>query len=55
MVFPVHAQAIAKQKVESELKAVLLTRPVGYLDMAMLEKHALMSATDSGGALNFSV
>lgn len=28
---------------------VIATEPVGYLDMAMLEKHALLVATDSGG------
>ncbi|HEY4046207.1 MAG TPA: UDP-N-acetylglucosamine 2-epimerase (non-hydrolyzing) [Acidobacteriaceae bacterium] len=34
---------------ETVLQRIRLVEPLGYLDMTMLEKHALLIATDSGG------
>jgi UDP-GlcNAc3NAcA epimerase len=51
IVFPVHPRT---QKTLSTLHSqvpgnILLQEPVGYLDMLMLEKHARLILTDSGG------
>ncbi|OGO19655.1 MAG: UDP-N-acetylglucosamine 2-epimerase [Chloroflexi bacterium RBG_16_48_8] len=51
IVFPVHprtSKALAKIQSRFE-KHVRLIGPVGYLDMLMLEEHARLIATDSGG------
>jgi UDP-GlcNAc3NAcA epimerase len=52
VVFPLHPRTrkvLQRHELESELGGVLLTDPVGYLDMVMLEKNARVIATDSGG------
>lgn len=51
VVWPVHPRARHRLR-EFELAvpdSVVLVEPVGYLDMVMLEKHAALIATDSGG------
>jgi UDP-GlcNAc3NAcA epimerase len=55
VIFPVHPRTRARMA-ESELSALLsnarklhLIDPVGYLDMLMLQQHARMLLTDSGG------
>lgn len=53
VVLPLHPRTRAAWKRDPELKhfpeRVVLIDPVGYLDMAMLEKHSRLIATDSGG------
>lgn len=52
VVFPVHPRTrkvFRQHGLEDELTNVLLHTPLGYLDMTMLEKHAAVIATDSGG------
>jgi UDP-N-acetylglucosamine 2-epimerase len=51
VVFPVHPRTrLAMEKMKYELKPhLLLSEPVGYLDMVQLEKSARMILTDSGG------
>jgi len=52
VVFPVHPRtrkAIERYGFVSITKSLTLIEPVGYLDMVMLEKHARLIATDSGG------
>jgi UDP-GlcNAc3NAcA epimerase len=53
VVWPVHPrtrQAIAAAGFSAKLGAgVRLVEPVGYLDMLMLERHAALVTTDSGG------
>ena len=51
VVFPVHPRTCAALSALSIRWAahVQLVEPVGYLDMLMLEKHARLIATDSGG------
>lgn len=53
VVLPVHPRTRAALARENLLDAVgrclRLTEPVGYLDMVLLEKHARLVATDSGG------
>jgi UDP-N-acetylglucosamine 2-epimerase len=51
VVFPVHPRTrLAIEKMKYELKPhLLLSEPVGYLDMVQLEKSARMILTDSGG------
>lgn len=51
VVLPLHPRT-RKRVTEFSLafpKNVVLTEPLGYLDMVMLEKHAALIATDSGG------
>lgn len=51
VVWPVHPRT--RRRIEefglALPPAVVVTDPVGYLDMVMLEKHARLIATDSGG------
>ncbi len=52
VVFPVHPRTRKLAKafdLEDYLEKVLAIDPVGYLDMVMLEKHARLIVTDSGG------
>ena len=52
VVFPVHPRtrkAIEHYGFEPITRPLTLIEPVGYLDMVMLEKHAQLIATDSGG------
>lgn len=52
VVFPVHPRTRKRAEafgLAGYLEQVLATEPVGYLDMVMLEKHARLIATDSGG------
>jgi UDP-GlcNAc3NAcA epimerase len=53
VILPLHPrtrEALKREKVLGrESKNLLLLEPVGYLDMVMLEKHAALIATDSGG------
>lgn len=55
VVFPAHPrtrQAIARfcpNNLQSEIRNPQLIKPVGYLDMLILEKHARLILTDSGG------
>lgn len=52
VVFPVHPRTrkiLWQSGFAQELGPVLLTEPVGYLDMVMLEKNARVIMTDSGG------
>jgi len=47
---PVHPRTRRRlKKFRIETEGLKLTEPVGYLDMAMLEKNARLIATDSGG------
>jgi len=53
VILPLHPrtrEALKREKVlGQESENLLLLEPVGYLDMVMLEKHAVLIATDSGG------
>lgn len=51
VVLPLHprTRAVLRQSGEAAPPGVHLTDPVGYLDMACLERHARLVATDSGG------
>lgn len=53
VVVPLHPRtrdALTRQSLtDGSLSALTLIDPVGYLDMLLLEKHALVIATDSGG------
>jgi len=53
IVFPLHPRTrISLEKLgvlEKLSSSVILIEPVGYLDMVMLEKHACLIVTDSGG------
>lgn len=52
IVFPVHPRTrkmIEAFNLKSKIKNLKLIRPVGYLDMLMLEQHARLILTDSGG------
>ena len=52
MVFPVHPRTrkmIETFNLNSEILNLKLIEPVGYLDMLMLEQHARLILTDSGG------
>lgn len=52
VVFPVHPRTRKRAEaygLQGLLDKVLSLEPVGYLDMAMLEKNARLIATDSGG------
>lgn len=53
VIIPLHPRTrkeIAKAQISAEiLQRLGLFEPVGYLDMATLEKHARLIATDSGG------
>ncbi len=53
VILPLHPRTRAAWECDPELnhfpKHVALIDPVGYLDMAMLEKHSRLIATDSGG------
>lgn len=52
VVFPVHPRTRAAAQrfgINLEARGVRVVEPVGYLDMVMLEKHARLVVTDSGG------
>lgn len=52
VVLPLHprtAAAIERERLGDLAARIRLIEPVGYLDMVMLEKHAQLIATDSGG------
>ncbi len=53
VVFPLHPRTKASLQANGILEKlssnVLVINPVGYLDMVMLEKHASLVVTDSGG------
>jgi len=51
VVLPLHPRTrqVLQQEADRSVGGLLLTDPVGYLDMIMLEKHARLIATDSGG------
>jgi len=52
VVFPVHPRtrkAVERFGFYGLAEGLLMTEPVGYVDMVMLEKHARLIATDSGG------
>jgi UDP-GlcNAc3NAcA epimerase len=53
VVLPIHPrtrQALAKSNTLSDIsRYIRVIEPLGYLDMIMLEKHARLIATDSGG------
>lgn len=52
VVFPLHPRtrkALERSGLLDSLQTVQLVDPVGYLDMAMLEKNARLILTDSGG------
>ncbi len=52
VVLPLHPRSRAKireMKLGDLLEGLKVVDPVGYLDMMMLEKHAALVATDSGG------
>jgi UDP-GlcNAc3NAcA epimerase len=51
VVVPLHprTRAALARRARSIARGLILTEPVGYLDMVMLEKHARLIATDSGG------
>ena len=53
VVLPLHPRtrkAIERAQIHAAaLQSILVLEPVGYLDMTMLEKHARLIATDSGG------
>jgi len=55
VVIPLHPRTydvLGRERIlsqKSALKDLLIIKPLGYLDMVMLEKHARLIATDSGG------
>lgn len=53
VVLPLHPRTRkalqAQGRYEAAARALRLTEPVGYLDMVLLERHARLIATDSGG------
>jgi UDP-GlcNAc3NAcA epimerase len=52
VVLPLHPRArkmIDKNRIEPALHQLLVIEPLGYLQMLLLEKHAALIATDSGG------
>ena len=49
VVFPVHPRTRGKLQLESHGPNLRLIDPVGYLDMLILERHARVILTDSGG------
>ncbi len=53
VILPLHPRTRAAWKHDAGLRdfpqRVVLIEPLGYLDMAMLEKHSRLIATDSGG------
>jgi UDP-N-acetylglucosamine 2-epimerase (non-hydrolysing) len=52
VVFPVHPRTrnrLAEFGIESALKGVILTEPLGYIDFLSLTSHARLVLTDSGG------
>jgi UDP-GlcNAc3NAcA epimerase len=53
VVLPLHPRtrtAIERAQIRAAvLRRILILEPLGYLDMTMLEKHARLIATDSGG------
>ncbi|HLG25015.1 MAG TPA: UDP-N-acetylglucosamine 2-epimerase (non-hydrolyzing) [Candidatus Nanoarchaeia archaeon] len=54
IVFPIHPRTqkcLSQYSLDKELKGknIIITKPVGYLDMLMLEKNASKIITDSGG------
>lgn len=48
-VFPAHPRLKAKRSLIDRYRNILVTDPVGYLDMLTLQKHSRMIFTDSGG------
>jgi UDP-GlcNAc3NAcA epimerase len=53
VILPIHPRTQAVLQAEGLLETVVqriqVIEPIGYLDMVMLEKHARLIATDSGG------
>lgn len=52
VVFPIHPRTqknIDKFNISLDIKNLILTQPLGYLDFLHLEKHAKFVLTDSGG------
>lgn len=52
VVFPVHPRTRSRLQefgLEAELKGVILTEPLGYIDFLSLTSHARLVLTDSGG------
>ncbi len=52
VVFPVHPRtrkAMERYELTDLVRPLIVTDPVGYLDMVMLEKNARLIVTDSGG------
>jgi UDP-GlcNAc3NAcA epimerase len=52
IVFPVHPRTVAAMKdagLDPDREGILITPPVGYLDMCRLLHHAAIVLTDSGG------
>ena len=53
VIFPVHPRTRSNLEksglLDSVARQLQVTQPLGYLDMIMLEKHAALVATDSGG------
>lgn len=52
VIFPLHPRtrkAIEALAVDADYENVLFCEPLGYLDMVMLEQHAVLNITDSGG------
>jgi len=52
VVFPIHPRtrkAVERYGLGELIRPLIVTDPVGYLDMVMLEKNARLIATDSGG------
>ena len=53
LVMPIHPRTVKSLErlslLESVKKSIKLIEPVGYLDMVMLEQHAKLIITDSGG------
>lgn len=52
VIFPVHPRtrvALSRGQTLSAVPGVRMIEPLGYLDMALLEKNAALIATDSGG------
>lgn len=53
VILPIHPRTRAALKAgglfETMVQTIQVVEPVGYLDMVMLERHAVLIATDSGG------